>query len=329
MRKQRFLRITLCIAFLLSLLLLILFPSASINGAKKGLILWFYQVIPSLLPFLILSGLFLSTGFSDHLASLLSPILSPLFGCSQNGCYAIVIGFLSGLPVGAKTVADLVSTGRITKKEGAYLLPLCNNAGPFFLLGYISVTILNAPRLSFPFLLCVWFSSVTAATLLRPKETQAHTTSKTIPHTAYSASANTPFSASDTPSAQLSFSFLLLDHAIEQAFSLLFRIGGYIVLFSVLAELLKKLPFPPLYIACLCSLFEITTGVSQLSALSLSDNLLIPLVGAFVSLGGLSGLAQTKSVLTGIDLPFAHYIRSKVLAACLAAILLLLFLRIR
>lgn len=327
MKKQRFSNLTLCLCFVLALFLLILFPSVSLNGAKKGLILWFYQVIPSLLPFLILSGLFLSTGFSDHLASLLSPILSPLFGCSKNGCYAIVIGFLSGLPVGAKTVADLVSTGRITKKEGIYLLPLCNNAGPFFILGYISVTILNAPSFSVPLLIIVWTSSIIAAVFLRPGN---HIISSPAALSdGFSSVPTTVSQAASQNASKITFSFLILDHAIEQAFSLLFRIGGYIVLFSVFAELLSRLPFSPMCIACLCSLFEITTGASALSALNLKKELLIPLLGAFVSFGGFSGLAQTKSVLAGSDLPFAHYLCSKLLASFLTAIALFFILRIR
>lgn len=297
-----------------ALLLLLFFPSEALTGAKNGLILWFYQVIPSLLPFLILSGLMVSTGCSDFLSGILSPVLSPLFGCSGSGCYAIIIGLFSGLPVGAKTVAELVTTGRISSKEGTFLLPLCNNAGPFFILGYLCVTLLSIPDFALEFLLILWVSSILSAFLLRPG-------------VLFSRHEYTATEKRRSSRHALSFSFLLLDKAIEQAFSLLLRIGGYIVLFSVLTELLRLLPLSPLLTACLCSLLEITTGTSALSALPLPKHFLIPLTGAFVSLGGLCGIVQTKSALTGSNLPFAHYIRSKLLAALLAATIL--FLRVR
>ena len=148
---------------------LFLFPASALTGAKNGLVLWFNQVLPSLLPFLILSTLLLSTGLSDSIAKRLAPVLSPVFRCSPFGCYAVVIGILSGLPVGAKTIASLVRSGKITKKEGQYLLPLCNNPSPLFLLGFISITILKQPSLRYPIFFIVTLSSILAALLLRPR----------------------------------------------------------------------------------------------------------------------------------------------------------------
>ena len=83
-------------AMLLFLCCLLAFPSAALSGAKNGLLLWFNQVLPSLLPFLILSTLFLSTGLSDSIARKTAPILSPIFRCSPSGCYAVVVGLYAG-----------------------------------------------------------------------------------------------------------------------------------------------------------------------------------------------------------------------------------------
>ncbi|MBQ9768424.1 MAG: transporter [Lachnospiraceae bacterium] len=299
---------------LLFLCLLLLFPGTCLSGAKNGLLLWFNQVLPSLLPFLILSTLFLSTGLSDLLAGKLSPLLSPIFRCSPSGCYAIVIGLFTGLPVGAKTIASLIEKGQITKKEGQYLLPMCNNMSPLFILGYISVSVLQVPNLRYLILATVVLASMLAAVLLRPKESP-HASAPTVSETV-------------TPSKRFSFSFLLLDSAIEQAFAVLTRVGGYMVLFSVLAALLTKLPLPPFALACIGSILEVTTGSSALAALAPPKPLLISLTAAFVSFGGLSTAAQTKSVLTGTGLPLAHYLFTKTLAALFTALLLLVVLRI-
>lgn len=311
---------------LLFLCCLLTFPSSALSGAKNGLLLWFNQVLPSLLPFLILSTLFLSTGLSDSIASHLSPVLSPVFRCSPSGCYAVVIGLLAGLPVGAKTIASLVSARRITKKEGQYLLPLCNNPSPLFLLGFISVSVLGRPDLRYPILCIVTVSSVLAAMITRPRT--ASDTNRNFTRTHTSATF-----ASDTVSAGLSeksfrFSFLLLDSSIEQAFSVLTRVGGYIILFSVLANLLTKLPLPLPILACLGSFLEITTGSSALSALNLPQTVQIPLITGFVTFGGLSTAAQTKSVLAGTKFPFAHYLLTKALAGLIAGGFMYLFLHI-
>lgn len=299
---------------LLFLCLLLLFPETCLSGAKSGLLLWFQQVLPSLLPFLILSTLFLSTGLSDLLARRLSPLLSPIFRCSPSGCYAIVIGLFAGLPVGAKTIASLLEQGQITKKEGQYLLPMCNNMSPLFILGYISVSVLQVPELRYLILGIVILSSMLAAALMRPKEACDTLQTKQSQNTG--------------SSKKFTFSFLLLDSAIEQAFSILTRVGGYMVLFSVLAALLTKLPLPTFSLSCISSVLEVTTGSAALSSVALPSTLLVSLTAAFVTFGGLSTAAQTKSVLTGTELPLAHYLLTKALAALFTALLLFLILSI-
>ena len=319
-------------SILLFLCCLFLFPTAALSGAKNGLLLWFNQVMPSLLPFLILSALLLSTGLSDSIAKRLAPVLSPIFRCSPSGCYAIVIGLLSGLPVGAKTIASLMESGRITKKEGQYLLPLCNNPSPLFLLGFISVSVLHQPALRYPVLFIVTLSSILAAMLLRPRSAACrrnHTSVRTtVTSSSVPAASVTPEHSLDSGHGSFRFSFLLLDAAIEQASSVLTRVGGYIILFSVLAEIWAKLPLPSFFLACCGAILEITTGSTSLSTLSLSPQLLIPLVTGFVTFGGLSTAAQTKSVLAGTKLPFAHYLLTKALAGLIAGLLMAVFLRI-
>lgn len=300
---------------LLFLCCLLCFPTTALAGAKDGLLLWFHQVMPSLLPFLILSSLFLSTGLSDRIAKRLSPLLSPVFRCSPSGCYAVVIGLLSGLPIGAKTIGELTRSGRITKKEGTYLLPLCNNPSPLFLLGFISVSVLHKPELRYPLLLIVILASFIAAMLMRPSVTDI--------------SLKSPASEQVTaPSAPFSFSFVLLDSAIEQAFLVLTKIGGYLVLFSVLAKLLSILPLPALFLSCTGALLEITTGSNALSVLSLPETVRISLITGFVTFGGLSAAAQTKSVLTGTSFPLTHYLLTKMVAGLLAGLFMWLYLSV-
>ncbi len=300
---------------LLFLCCLLFLPSTALAGAKDGLLLWFHQVMPSLLPFLILSSLFLSTGLSDLIAKKLSPLLSPVFRCSPSGCYAVVIGLLSGLPIGAKTVGELTRSGRITKKEGTYLLPLCNNPSPLFLLGFISVSVLQKPELRYPLLLIVVLASAVAAILMRPSRNEP-------------VSCDLVSEATASSSGTFTFSFVLLDAAIEQAFLVLTKIGGYLILFSVLAKMLSILPLPALFLACTGALLEITTGSNALSALSLPENVRISLITGFVAFGGLSAVAQTKSVLTGTSFPLTHYLLTKTLAGLLAGLFMWLYLSV-
>ena len=48
-------RLTVICGFLIFLSFLLFFPKHALAHAKAGLMLWFYTLLPSLLPFLILS----------------------------------------------------------------------------------------------------------------------------------------------------------------------------------------------------------------------------------------------------------------------------------
>lgn len=81
-------------------------------------------------------------------------------------------------------------------------------------------------------------------------------------------------------------------------FETMVKIGGYIMLFSILALYLTVFPFamPPLLRPALLGAVEITTGIQAIahSVPGMSGAMLIIGSAAF---GGLSGIFQTKSVL--------------------------------
>lgn len=298
------------IIVLFFLLLLLFAPETALKGAKSGLLLWFYQVLPSLLPFFIISGLMTATGISYLLSNLFAPLLCPLFHCSKPAVYPILIGFLSGLPVGAKTISDFVKDGRMSKQEGQYLLPLCNNAGPFFILSYIALNELQIPEKKYVLLCIIYASSVLTALLLYPlfyrhKQTQPVTIQ--VSH----------FSK---------FSYEMLDRCIMDSFEVLAKIGGYLILFSILAEVLPfLLPYSAQNTAFCSALLEITTGIHQLAALPVSLHKKTALIAAITAFGGLSGLAQTKSAVTQSGLTIFPYLFAKIVTGCFAFLLSYLF----
>lgn len=103
------------------------------QGCTLGLTLWYTSVLPSLLPFFILSGLLIRTGAFRFLNRIFSPVLTRIFPVSSDGSYAILMGYLCGFPMGAKVIAELVAHQHISREEGSYLMVFCNNVSPAFL----------------------------------------------------------------------------------------------------------------------------------------------------------------------------------------------------
>ena len=93
------------------LIFLLIHPSESLECAKAGMTLWLNTLIPTLLPFIIL------TGTLTHINSI-QKLLAPL-----ESFFRIVLGG---------------SIRKISKKEALYLTTFCNNASPAFIITYLN-----------------------------------------------------------------------------------------------------------------------------------------------------------------------------------------------
>lgn len=304
---------------LLLLFIMFLFPSASFEGASSGLLLWFHHVLPNLLPFVIISNLILKLNIQNQVSKVFYPVLGRIFRISRNGCYPIVLGILSGIPMGAKSTADLCFEQKIQKSEGQFLLGMCNNASPMFILGYISITQLKLPQIKYVLFAIVYASSILGAILFRilysSIKSQKNESNKVL-----------LASIDQKSKSSVSFSFNLLDQAIMNGFEVVTKIGGYIILFSIFAALLKAIgPNTGYYKAFLMGLLEITNGINQLCTTDLDLNTKIVLVTVLTTFGGLSGVAQTKSVLGDSRLSIVSYIVVKLISAVIALLLSLFY----
>ena len=100
--------------FLFSSFLLLFFNSSlCIACASQGLLIWFEKMIPTLFPFMVISGFIVRSGISSNLSFLFFPI-SYIFRITPPMSYAILMGFTCGFPMGAKVIYDLLETKQIT-----------------------------------------------------------------------------------------------------------------------------------------------------------------------------------------------------------------------
>ena len=94
------------LAFALTLLILS-FPADCFALALQGLNLWFNRMIPTLFPFMVLSGVMIRMNLTDSFVKILDPILGKIFQMKSTCIYGIVVGFLCGFPMGAHVTAQL------------------------------------------------------------------------------------------------------------------------------------------------------------------------------------------------------------------------------
>lgn len=302
-------------------ILMFLYPYASFKGASSGLLLWFLNVCPTLLPFIIFSNLMIRLNIAGRISRFLYPVIGRLFRISLNSSYPVLIGFLSGIPMGAKATSDLTSEGRILQHEGNFLLGMCNNASPIFIFSYIAMNQLKLPQIRLPLFVIIYGSSVLGSVICRAVAgIRRH-------------NRLTPGIAGDTRLSEapegyrfVRFSFDILDSSIMNGFEVITKIGGYIILFSILAQITNEIgPDKGFYKAAIIGTLEITTGINQLCRIRMDNEIKIVLAAVLTSFGGLSGIAQTKSVLGSSRLSLKYYFIVKLVSASVALLLSLLY----
>lgn len=331
---RSFLMIIICILFLMLLGGILANSQTSLYYAAMGLELWFQKMIPSLLPFMILSGIMVRMELTEKASLIIYPIVKPLYKVRKNVCYAMLMGFLCGFPMGARVVDDLYMRQMITKREAEYLLAFCNNIGPVYFCSFVLP--LLERKLVFPYLFGMYGIPLLYGLALRytrfrdlpcpenslsgkivPKPDFARR--KTIRETAHKADlvcceadSETDLISRKAAPRQISFGERLLeetDNAIHASVQSILSLGGYMILFNLLNLIPHILSGHPL--AVLSPLLEITGGLMMLGTS-------LPLYSFLVlSFGGLSCIAQTYSCIGDSGLSIGKYVFHKIILTLL------------
>ena len=304
--KQRIITL-FCICLLLFLLV---HPEEALLSAKDGMSLWLNVMIPTLLPFLILTGILLKTGNIPQLLEPLAPFWKHFFGISPAGAYVLILGLLCGYPMGAKLAHDLYINHQISQREGEYLLTFSCNASPAFIFSYLSQNILEGKIPPHSLLLILLSADFVCMLFFRFLVYHGNTVSSVKPE----------YRKKET--YQQDSTGVILDVSIMSGFETITRLGGYILIFSLLfTGFYHYWPFCSQNKILLTSPIELTTGLHQIAQSAFSWKIKYITSMTLTAFGGFCVMFQTKSVLEE-KLSILPYIFAK----CLNASLVFLFL---
>lgn len=279
-------------------------PKEAVLAAGNGLMLWYQTILPTLLPFAIVSNLFIDSNMFYLLARFLYPPLHLLLPISREGTFPVFAGFLFGFPMGSRISAVMLSQGKLSYQEASVIFAITNNMSPVFINSFIFYHALKTPGLVWPAFLALYLPALIVGRimLMQQKASQPPRQKNTAPG--------------------FCMSFKIMDAAIMNGFETLTKLGGYIMLFSMIAALTGHLPIQnPLLRSTLVGIIEITNGIQYTTqtALPLKEKYLLCV--AFTAFGGLSGLAQTSSMVAESGLPMKRYLMVKLLLCLLSVTL--------
>lgn len=267
-----------------AMLLFILDTKTALTGAKEGMTLCIYTVIPSLFPFIFLSMLINSSLIGKSL-TVLRP-LGKLCGIPA-GCESLmVLGLLGGYPVGAQSISQAYERGQIDKQNAERMLGFCNNAGPAFLFGMTHI-LFSSPYVPW----ALWLIHITSAIL-----TGCFLSGKT----------DSACRVSDTSDVSVT-------RTLERSLKTMANICGWVILFRVILSVLQRWIlwlFPTELQIAVYGLTELSNGFVELYKID-SEGLRFIFAACFLSLGGLCVTMQTMSVIKGLSLKI--YLKGKLL----------------
>lgn len=268
---------------------LIIYPEQAISGARNGLILWGFTIVPTLLPFFIITN------------SLQKETSNTKFLL----VYLLFLGFFCGYPTVSILISKHFSVNTFTKKQAEFLLFL-NQASPVFLINYVHLNYLSN-RCSLPIFLLILYLPILFWIVFYV----LYYRSKDPSFFHYCIKKNTiPVNENKGP-------------FIDSIYTIV-NIGCFIVIFSIFITFSIHFfrAFCPVFAILSCFL-EITTGLSFLSAYPLNWQIKTALMASLCSCGGLCSLFQIKGILPK-ELSIVPYVIFKCLTALTTFLLTLL-----
>lgn len=326
-------------------LCLVIYPKDGLQAAEEGLKIFWEIVLPSLLPFFVLSEILLGLGAVHFLGVLLEPLMRPFFNVPGVGAFALSMGLAAGYPMDAVITAKFRRSKLCTRVEGERLLAFTNTADPLFMFGAVAVGMFARPELGILIAAAHYLASFTVGFIFRFYKNSAQERQKldslqnegNILRRAVRAL----FIArreDGRPFGQL------LGDSVKESMGTIFMIGGFIMLFSVFVRILTVTGVmgaiyplvggvlrgfglaPELSGAFMAGVLEIDLGCIAAARASAPLAHRLILASAIIAWSGLSVHAQVASVVYGTDIRMVPYVIARLLHAVIAGIYTFLLL---
>ena len=294
---------------------ILVYPTEALKAAREGLNLWLNVMIPTLLPFLILTGILVQTDQISRLLAPLKKLWKIVLGISPAGAYAVLVGMLCGYPMGAKTASDLYENGQITQNEAEYLLTFVNQPSPVFVRTYLCQICLNGSvpfcRMLLILLMSEWMTAQFFRFIVFRKKNYFR---------------EETFTKKETPVISSPGAFL--DVSIMNGFETVTRLGGYILMFSILSACISHFwNMKNLIGYTLSGILELTTGLCRLQNANIHMQWKYLLTLFLTAFGGICITFQTRSLVTR-KLSMIPYITAKLLNGITTVLFALFFSKI-
>ncbi|MEG1125507.1 MAG: hypothetical protein RSE10_02330 [Oscillospiraceae bacterium] len=141
-------------------------PEIAFEGIMLGLNDCYNRIIPSLFPFMVLSGILMASPLAKYLGVIFFPYAKALKIKNRRVPLAILLSLIGGFAVCANVISNLFADKEITKRDAELLLCCCVGAGPAFTISAIGYSMLNSKKTGIIIYTCLLLSNLITGIIL-------------------------------------------------------------------------------------------------------------------------------------------------------------------
>lgn len=313
MKKKGALLIFLAVIFVL----ILTNPARYAMSATNGLLVWARFVLPSLFPFFFLTRLLSAFGAIEIVSVKLQKVMKTLFNLPPTSSYPILMSYLSGYPVGAKIISEMYEERLIDENTAKKLALPASTSGVVFVVGSVGGLMFQDVKIGWIIYLSHILGAIILGIVMRSKQTAQATNDLILPK-------NTLDN--------------VLGEAVYSSVISILLVGGYIILFYVLIDVLFSLPTTTIFInfinnllqtnlteSVLRGFFEATQGISEVAKICSNKKIASVMACGLISFGGLSINLQNMNFLSKAKISFGYFLPKKLLHALFSMLICLVF----
>ena len=141
--------IFIIVLFIYLLVQIVEFKEVVFEAGTLAINIWKNNLVPSLLPFFIISNILINYNIGFYLSKLIDPIFRKIYKINSNSTVILMLSMVSGFPSNAKYTREMYENGILSKKEAEKLLIFSHFSNPLFVLGTLAGMFLKNEKLGF------------------------------------------------------------------------------------------------------------------------------------------------------------------------------------
>ncbi len=284
-----------------AVLFLLRAPDAA-AGAADALRLCGTAVIPSMLPFLVITAYMQNAGVLSGSGRASAWFCRHVFRQPAAALYIWSMSMIGGFPIGAKMTASALRGGELTENQARRLAAFCIGGGPAFIVNTVGGCFLGSRKAGWILLSACCLAQFAAGFLTRFFAKQE---------------------PAPRPIPKLQNRSGALTRSVGEAGGILLSVCCWVLVFGALSRIVAGSALPQEAKLWLTMVLEVTNGCA-----AAAKRFPVPILAFLLSFGGFSVHAQILPFLEEIGLPYRRFFAVRVCGASLAAVITAGLLRV-